>query len=103
MENHPKYPGLPKFESQVIQGVEAVRILEEESFKVKWANLLEDSIAKSVFQIHGVNRFEEVILRKQVSRSQFMPFLATQKPCLIGMEACGGSHHWSRELEKLGL
>lgn len=59
-------------------------------------------IAKSVFQLHGVNRFEEVILRKQVSRKQFLGFMASLQPCLIGMEACGSSHHWSRELAKLG-
>jgi transposase len=59
-------------------------------------------IAKSVFQLHGVNRFEEVVLRKQVSRKQFMVVMSNLKPCLIGMEACGSAHHWARELETLG-
>lgn len=72
MENHPKYPGLPKFESQVIQGVEAVRILEEESFKVKWANLLEDSIAKSVFQAESF-----VLPWYKVNQADHIPIIVT--------------------------
>jgi transposase len=59
-------------------------------------------IAKSVFQLHGVNRFEEVVVRKQVTRKQFLGYMATLRPCLVGMESCGSSHHWARELEKLG-
>jgi transposase len=59
-------------------------------------------IAKSVFQFHGVNKFEETVLRRQVPRRQVLVIMSAMKPCLIGMEACGSAHYWARELEKLG-
>jgi transposase len=59
-------------------------------------------LAKSVFQIHGVDERGKVILRKQLKRSQMMTFFVNLPPCLIGMEACGSAHHWARELQKLG-
>jgi transposase len=59
-------------------------------------------IAKQVFQLHGVDRNEKVVLRRQLRRAQFLEFLGKLSPCLIGMEACGGAHHWARELSKLG-
>jgi transposase len=45
---------------------------------------------------------DKVVLRKQLRRNQLLSFFATLPPCLIGMEACGGAHHWARELQKLG-
>jgi len=59
-------------------------------------------IAKNVFQIHGVDTDGEVVVRKQLKRSQLLQFFAKLKPCLVGMEACGGAHYWSRELTRLG-
>jgi transposase len=59
-------------------------------------------LAKSVFQVHAINRVGEVVVRKALRRSQVLPFFAKLPPCLIGMEACGTSHHWARELIKLG-
>lgn len=59
-------------------------------------------LAKAVFQVHGVDYQGKAVLRKQLKRAQFLKFFATLPPCLVGMEACGGSHHWSRELQKLG-
>jgi transposase len=59
-------------------------------------------LAKSVFQIHGVNAAGEVVVRKALRRSQMLPFFAKLPPCLIGIEACGTSHHWARELAGLG-
>jgi transposase len=59
-------------------------------------------IAKQVFQLHGVDHNEKVVLRRQLRRAQFVEFLSKLSPCLIGMEACGGAHHWARELSKLG-
>jgi transposase len=59
-------------------------------------------IAKHVFQLHGVSETGEVLLRKRVRRAELMPFFQQLEPCLIGMEACGTSHHWARELTKLG-
>ena len=58
--------------------------------------------SKSVFQLHGVDERERVVLRKQLRRRQFLVFLAKLGPTLIGLEACGASHHWARELQKLG-
>jgi transposase len=59
-------------------------------------------LAKTVFQFHGVDADGEVVVRKQLKRSQVRQFFATLEPCLIGMEACGGAHYWSRELTRLG-
>ena len=59
-------------------------------------------LAKQVFQVHGVDYQDKVVLRKQLRRNQLLSFFATLPPCLIGMEACGGAHHWARELQKLG-
>lgn len=59
-------------------------------------------IAKQVFQIHGVDRFEKVLVRKQLRRAQVLDFFKGIAPCLIGMEACGSSHYWARELRQLG-
>src|ERR1051325_10777932 len=59
-------------------------------------------LAKSVFQVHAINDAGEVLVRKALRRSQVLPFFAKLSPCLVGMEACGSSHHWARELIKLG-
>jgi transposase len=60
------------------------------------------NLAKLVFQIHGVDYQDKVLLRKQLRRNQLLSFFANVSPCLIGMEACGGAHHWARELQKQG-
>ena len=59
-------------------------------------------IAKNVFQIHGIDAAEKVIVRKQLRRGQVTAFFEALAPCLVGMEACATSHHWARELTKLG-
>src|SRR5450631_1428149 len=59
-------------------------------------------IAKSVFQIHGVDDAGAVTIRKRVSRSKMQEFFADLAPCLIGIEACPSAHHWGRELQALG-
>ena len=59
-------------------------------------------LAKSVFQVHGVDRGGRTVLRRRLRRSEVWKFFAGQEPCLVGMEACGGAHHWGRELMKLG-
>lgn len=59
-------------------------------------------LAKNVFQVHGVDINGEVVVRKQLMRSQVRKFFAQLEPCLVGMEACGGAHYWSRELTRLG-
>jgi len=59
-------------------------------------------IAKSVFQIHGVDAAGNVIVRRQLKRRYVIPFFQKLPACLIGIEACASSHHWSRELTALG-
>src|SRR2546421_10040309 len=59
-------------------------------------------IAKNVFQVHGIDAAEKVVVRKQLRRGQVMKFLEALPPCLIGMEACATAHYWARELTKLG-
>lgn len=59
-------------------------------------------IAKSVFQLHGVNAQGVVVIRKRLTRARMRAFFEKQPPCLIGMEACGSSHYWGRELARLG-
>ena len=59
-------------------------------------------IAKSVFQIHGVDAAGNVIVRRRLKRRYVLPFFHKLPPCLIGIEACASSHHWSRELKALG-
>ncbi len=59
-------------------------------------------LAKNVFQVHAVDEAGEVIVRKALRRGRVMPFFEGLEPCLIGMEACGTSHFWGRELVGLG-
>jgi transposase len=59
-------------------------------------------IAKNVFQVHGIDATEKVVVRKQLRRSQVLAFFKALPPCLIGMEACATAHYWARELTKLG-
>jgi len=59
-------------------------------------------LAKHVFQVHGIDAAEKVVVRRQLRRSQVMAFFEALAPCLIGMEACATSHYWARELTKLG-
>lgn len=58
-------------------------------------------LAKNVFQVHGVDSEGGVVFRRQLRRAQLLPFFKKQPPCLVGMEACATSHHWSREIEAL--
>ena len=59
-------------------------------------------IAKSVFQVHGVDAGGHVVIRRQLKRRYVMAFFQKLPRCLVGIEACGSSHHWSRELQALG-
>ena len=54
-------------------------------------------IAKSVFQVHGIDASGVVIVRRQLRRRQVLPFFRKLPACLIGIEACATSHHWARE------
>src|SRR3954447_20506944 len=59
-------------------------------------------IAKSVFQVHGVDAAGQVVVRRQLKRRYVLAFFQKLPPCLIGIEACASSHYWSRELRALG-
>lgn len=58
--------------------------------------------SKQIFQLHGVDEAERVVLRRKLRRKEMMAFFAALAPTTIGIEACGGSHHWARELTRLG-
>jgi transposase len=59
-------------------------------------------IAKRYFQVHGVSASGAVTIRRKLSRDGFLKFLADLPPCLIGLEAGSGAHHWAREIARLG-
>jgi hypothetical protein len=59
-------------------------------------------IAKSVFQAHGVDAAGQVVIRRQLKRRFVLAFFQKLPSCLIGFEACGSSHYWSRKLQALG-
>jgi transposase len=59
-------------------------------------------IAKSVFQVHGVDAAGNVLIRRQLKRRYVLTFFQKLPPCLVGIEACATSHHWSRELQAIG-
>ena len=59
-------------------------------------------VAKSVFQVHCVDAAGQVVMRRQLKRRYVLAFFQRLPPCLVGIEACASSHHWSRELEALG-
>ena len=59
-------------------------------------------LAKSVFQVHGVDEFGSAVLRQRLTRARLLKFFAKLPPCRVGMEACASSHFWARELIALG-
>jgi len=59
-------------------------------------------LAKNSFSIVGADKHGKVVLRKTLTRNKLLPFIANCPPCLIGLEACSGSHYWAREFQKLG-
>ena len=59
-------------------------------------------IAKQVFQVHGIDSAGQVAVRRQLRRAEVLKFFAGLAPCRVGMEACGTSHHWARQIGALG-
>ncbi len=59
-------------------------------------------IAKSVFQVHGIDADGRVVIRRRLKRRYVLTFFEKLAPCLIGIEACASSHHWARQLQSLG-
>jgi len=60
-------------------------------------------IAKSVFQVHGVDAEGKLLIRRQLKRRYVLAFFQKLSPCLVGIEAYASSHHWSRDLRALGI
>jgi transposase len=79
------------FDSQPAKGPPMVKI-----------SMIGLDLAKNVFQVHGIDRAGEVVLRRQLRRGQMEKFFIELPPAIVGMEACAGAHHWARILEKLG-
>ena len=59
-------------------------------------------LAKSVFQVHGIDAEGEIVIRKRLPRSRVLDFFGKLEPCLVGMESCATAHHWAREIRALG-
>ena len=59
-------------------------------------------LAKNVFQLHGTDAKGKCVLKKRLTRAKFSEYMANLTPCLIGIEACGGAHHWARVLQGMG-
>jgi transposase len=59
-------------------------------------------IAKSVFQVHGVDASGSVVVRRQLRRAELLKYFGSLSPCLVGMEACGSAHYWARQIGALG-
>ena len=59
-------------------------------------------LGKRSFHLHGVDRSGKEVIRKKMNRKPLLSFMASLKPCLVGMEACGGTHDWARRFQTLG-
>ena len=59
-------------------------------------------LSKKSFQLHGVDARGHVVLKKKLNRKALLPFIANLPECVIGIEACGGSHYWCRKFTELG-
>ena len=61
-------------------------------------------LAKNVYQLHGVDRSGKTMLKRRLNRHQWLKVLLdkSEADCVIGLEACGGAHHWARELQARG-
>ena len=69
--------------------------------KAKAVKVLGIDLAKDVFHLHGVDENGRVVLRKRLRRRELMAWMANLPPCLIGMEACSGAHHWARKFREM--
>ena len=58
-------------------------------------------IAKSVFQVHGIDAEGVVVVERRLTRARVLPFFEKLAPCLVGIEACATAHHWARQLRAL--
>ena len=79
-----------------------IRLHNSEELPMQTVTTIGLDIAKSVFQVHGVDAAGQVLIRRQLKRRTVLAFFEKLPPCLVGIEACASSHHWSRELQALG-
>lgn len=77
-------------------------VQHEERTSMGQATIIGIDLAKRVFQLHGADADGSVIFCKKLARSRLLPFLASQSPCVVAMEACATAHDWGREIEALG-
>ena len=70
--------------------------------KAKAVKVLGIDLAKEVFHLHGVDARGHVVLRKRLHRKEMASWMADLPPCLVGMEACAGAHHWARKFRTMG-
>src|SRR6187200_434555 len=91
---------LPASECQSVEAVAASTSKKEPP--TMEINTIGLDLAKSIFQVHAIDAAGTAVVRKALRRAQVVPFFAKLPRCLIGMEACGTSHHWARELARLG-
>ena len=66
------------------------------------ATIIGIDLATRSFQLHGARPDGSLAFRKKLSRDRVLEFVASHPPCIVAMEACASSHHWGREIEKLG-
>lgn len=59
-------------------------------------------LAKNVFQLHGTDSKEKCVLKKRLGRESLIEFMSQLPSCLVGIEACGGSHYWARTFQSMG-
>ena len=83
------------------QGGVAFNPLKEEA-SVEQVSIIGIDLAKNSFQVHGAHSDGSVAFRRKLTRAKVMPFLTSQSPCMVAMEACAGAHHWGREIGELG-
>ena len=76
---------------------------DSEEISMQTVTTIGFDIAKSVFQVHGIDAGGQVVIRRQLKRRSVLAFFQKLPTCLVGIEACASSHYWSRELQALGI
>ena len=84
------------------QSVVSIKDHEQKEPSAMNVSIIGLDLAKNVFQVHAIDDGGEVIVRRALRRRQMLPFFRKLEACLIGMEACGTSHYWARELSGPG-
>ena len=84
-----------------VPGLRSLKLQSKEPSVGETSRIFVDT-SKQVFQLHGVDGSEQVVLRRKLRRAQFLAFFANLEPVVVGLEACAASHHWARELAAQG-